>query len=123
VTQGQSTKDEMCMLIGPYFPRNEALEKCANDKGELAATWIGSGSATCGDTLRCVAGAKSADDFYGCVVNSCPGSSTEVSDLLRCALSSGHGACQASCPGAACQACIIQACGPQISTCQAAKCQ
>ena len=123
VTQGQSTKDEMCMLIGPYFPRNAALENCANDKGEIAATWIGSGTATCADTLGCVSAAKSSGEFFGCVVNSCPGSSSASSDVLTCYLTGGHGACQASCPGADCDACVGKECGPAVGACQSAKCQ
>ncbi len=123
VTQGQSAKDEMCMLIGPYFPRNLALENCTSDKGEHAGTWIGSGTATCADTLGCSIGAKSQGDFYGCIVDSCPGASSAMSDVLRCQLTGGHGACQASCPGADCNSCVLQACGTQISACQAAKCQ
>jgi hypothetical protein len=123
IAQGQSTKDEMCMLIGPYYPRNAALENCITDQGEFAATWIGSGTATCSDTLGCAVGAKSAGDFYGCVVNSCAGASTSVSDVLRCELTNGHGACKTSCPGAGCDACVLQACGTSISACQAAKCQ
>lgn len=123
VTQGQSAKDEMCMVIGPYYPRNEALEICATAPGEYNATWIGSGTATCGDTLGCFVGAKSQGDFYGCVVNSCPGAATEVSKFVRCQMTNGYGACKASCPGGECNACMIQACGAEISACQAAKCK
>jgi len=123
VNQGLSTKDEMCMLIGPYYPRNEALENCADATGQYSATWIGSGKATCGDTLGCFVGAKSQGDFFGCIVTSCPGSSGEVSELVRCQISEGHGACTASCPGAGCEACVTTECKPALNACLAATCQ
>jgi Copper type II ascorbate-dependent monooxygenase, C-terminal domain len=123
INQGLSTKDEMCMLIGPYYPRNEALEKCTSDKGVYDATWIGSGTATCSDSLGCLAGAKAQGDVYGCVVNSCPGSSNELSAFLRCQMSEGDGSCKASCPGADCESCVTTACGAALNTCLSAKCQ
>lgn len=123
INQGLTTKDEMCMLIGPYYPRDEALENCANAQHEYSATWIGSGAASCGDTLGCFSGAKSLGDFFGCVVNSCPGSSGEVSEFVRCQISQGHGACAASCPGAGCDACVTTECKPALSACLAATCK
>ena len=123
INQGLSSKDEMCMLIGPYYPRNLALENCADDKGVYNATWIGSGTATCGDSLGCLAGAKSGGDAYGCVVNSCPGASVELSAFVRCQMSNGDGACTAKCPGADCQSCVTTACGTSLNACLASKCQ
>ena len=43
VMQGLTTKDEMCMLIGPYFPRVPAFETCDDVDFASAGTWTGSG--------------------------------------------------------------------------------
>jgi hypothetical protein len=124
VTQGRSTKDEMCMLIGPYFPRDQALENCADETGQPAATWIGGGTTTCNDTISCLAGAGSEDAFYGCVVDSCSGASDQVSAVLRCQMTAGHGACDTACSGngADCLTCLATACASEVSDCQAATC-
>jgi copper type II ascorbate-dependent monooxygenase-like protein len=129
VTQGLTTRDEMCMLIGPYFPRDPAFENCADDQFEPAGTWTGSGKADGATTLGCFASAKPSDDdggdeLYGCVIDSCPGVANEVSEVLRCQMSNGHGACAAACSedGGDCGACVNMACGPAFGACQAAKC-
>jgi hypothetical protein len=125
VAQGLTTRDEMCMLIGPYYPRNAALEACRDDAGQLSGTWIGEGTATCGATLGCLVGATSQAAVYGCVVKSCPGASEEVSAFMRCQLSARAAACKSECapPGANCAACLTSACAPSISACQTATCE
>jgi hypothetical protein len=129
VMQGLTTKDEMCMLIGPYFPRVPGFESCDDTQSASAATWTGSGSASGAETLACLAGAKSTDDdggndLYGCIVNSCPGVADEISAVMRCQMSNGHGACDEACSkdGADCGACMNMACGAAFAACQAAKC-
>jgi hypothetical protein len=55
VTQGLTTKDEMCMFVGAYYPRDRAFEICATDENSpaaSAATFIGSGTNDCLST-RC----------------------------------------------------------------------
>ncbi len=129
VMQGLTTKDEMCMLIGPYFPRDAAFESCADSQFAPAGTWTGSGKADGATTLGCFAGAKPSDqdggnDFFGCVVNSCPGVAEPMSEVLRCQESGGHGACAAACSGAGgdCGACLTTACGAAVGALQAATC-
>lgn len=126
IIQGPSTKDEMCMLIGSYYPRNPELEFCASP------TFVGSGNKSCAVTLGCVTAnppsgqnGPGAEGFYGCIVDSCPGVAHQVSDALFCTFSQGNGKCTADCTGgdgAKCQACILNACKPQIDACTAAKC-
>lgn len=130
VMQGLTTRDEMCMLVGPYFPRDRNIDSCLDDNGIFANTWIGSGAATGAETLACLANASPAgedggNDFYGCVLNSCPGVATEVSDVLRCNQSKGLGACKSACSTSPedCSSCVATACAPQVSACQAAACK
>ena len=51
VVQGLTTRDEMCMLIGPYYPRDPLFDMCFSDAGFPAESWIGSGAASCAETL------------------------------------------------------------------------
>lgn len=129
VMQGLTTRDEMCALVGPYFPRDPYIGKCLDENGIYANTWVGSGTASCAATLACIAEARpieedGGNDFYGCVVNSCPGVAIEVSDVLRCDKSKGLGACKSACATSAedCASCMATACVPQLSACQAAAC-
>ncbi|WP_437672451.1 hypothetical protein [Sorangium sp. So ce131] len=128
VIQGPTTKDEMCMLIGPYFPRSPAYERCRAEDGSIG-TWFGTGTATCAETLSCISTAKPlAEDggaeFFGCVVNSCEGASASVSKLVNCQITGGFGACDEACGQGeeACGACVQEACGPVVEACQAAAC-
>ncbi len=129
VIQGFTTKDEMCMLVGPYYPRNDHLEVCETAEGDLdgAATWIGTGNVDCGQTFKCLSNAADAPkedqarQFYGCVVRSCPASASQISEVLHCQISNAHGACD-GCKGSACQKCILDKCKKEINACGAATC-
>jgi hypothetical protein len=131
VVRGLTEADEMCQLIGPYYPRDTRLEACQNEDGELAATWIGSGTATCGQTLACLLTASPIEkdrgaDAWGCVLNSCPAAAEAVSELVRCRLTLGRGACSDACAGgtakAACEGCLDQACEEAVEACTCAGC-
>ncbi|KYF84461.1 hypothetical protein BE17_45890 [Sorangium cellulosum] len=125
VVQGLTTRDEMCMLIGPYFPRSPEIDNCTDAQGVPAETWIGSGAATCAETLACASAAASDAALYGCVVDSCPGAAAQVSGALRCQfLTAGQGACADACAGDAdrCAACVDEACAADVTACQAAAC-
>jgi hypothetical protein len=122
VIQGASTKDEMCMLIGSYYPRQPELEGCKNPR------WVGTGSKSCQVSMSCAIAAVSARDnegFYGCVVNSCEAAAEPLSDALMCFFTQGNGACDAKCksPAAAdCNDCITQACASKFSACTQTRC-
>jgi hypothetical protein len=125
IIQGATTKDEMCMLIGAYYPRDEALENCVDDTGFFGATWIGSGKANGAETLSCLNTADSDGKFYGCVVNSCPSIGEELSDFVLCQATGGNGACLIECGGTdkdACIGCIEKACEPDATAVSAATC-
>lgn len=122
VIQGASTKDEMCMLIGSYYPRDIKLEGCQN------ARWIGTGNKSCQLSMSCAIAAITGNDeagFYGCVVDSCEPASQPLSEALRCFFTQGDGACAQRCKGpttADCNDCVSTACGSKFSACTATKC-
>ncbi|WP_437333265.1 hypothetical protein [Sorangium sp. So ce394] len=129
IAQGLTTKDEMCMLIGPYFPRSPMYENCHTKEGLLAATWFGSGATACAETLSCLDEAKAVDGgngprSYGCIVNSCEAVGPAISNVIRCQWSAGYGACAEACsqPGEACESCMASACKADLDACQIATC-
>ncbi|AUX46587.1 hypothetical protein SOCE26_080930 [Sorangium cellulosum] len=130
VIQGSTTKDEMCMLIGPYFPRSPAYETCRAQDGSSFGTWFGTGTATCAETLECMSTANPITvdrgaEFFSCVVNSCEGASASVSELTNCQITGGYGECEQECSGEdaeACGACVEEACAPAVEACQVAAC-
>jgi hypothetical protein len=126
VNQGPTTKDEMCMLLGAYYPRDENLETCRDDTGFLNATWIGNGTADGAASVACFVGAKSSGEYFGCVVDSCPAIGSELTDYVLCQFSGGFGACGKECSGpdtSMCGTCIETACKPQTDAINAATCQ
>jgi hypothetical protein len=131
VIRGLTEADEMCQLIGPYYPRDTRFEACQNEHGEPAATWIGSGSATCGQTLACLLTASPIEedggkDAWRCVLKSCPAAAEPVSDLVRCRLTRGQGACEEACADGsampACESCLEEACEDVVDACVWAEC-
>jgi hypothetical protein len=129
VIQGLTTKDEMCVLLAPYYPADPLLDACLDSNGIPAETWIGSGTASCAESLSCVANTTPAYEdggsaLYSCILNSCPGVATEISDVIRCQFTEGRGACESDCAKDAetCAACVASACAADVSACQAASC-
>jgi hypothetical protein len=114
---------------GIQFRMTSMVERCDDEEGFSAETWVGSGSATCADTLSCALSAKDPDDdggneLCGCIVNGCPGAAEEISSALHCYNSGGRGACASACEKDAdsCSLCIEAACKPAVDACQAATC-
>ncbi len=137
VTQGRTTKDEMCVFAGVYYPRDIKTEYCSltNDfSGRfMGGLWIGNGTKTGAQTAGCFQGAKATSEdkgasFFGCVTDSCPKSSKETSDVARCLSTSGLGMCATDCAGATanpanCKTCIGTKCTPAFTALAAATCQ
>ncbi|APR80902.1 Hypothetical protein A7982_06249 [Minicystis rosea] len=116
IYQGPRSTDEMCMLIGSYYPVDRATAACSADvdrpdvTNALGAEWVGSGTATCAATAQCVQAGATSPDFFkhvmGCVTASDPAVSKEVSNAIRCIfMSSAEGKDPQT------------ACVPQISAC------
>jgi hypothetical protein len=129
IRQGLTTKDEMCMFVGVYYPRDAQLEHCALDDSwytsDLAATHVGRGTASCGESLDCFANAPNDDHddgFTGCIEGSCPGFAEPLWTAERCRLFHAGGACDEACktaPSSACTACLEQGCAPELAACRA----
>jgi hypothetical protein len=94
---GPRATDEMCMLIGSYYPANAVTSKCAADPSapdktrSLGGEWVGSGQATCAATQGCFEQAFSATEnvnrgLSSCILESDPAVSKEMSAALRCQL-------------------------------------
>lgn len=131
VRQGLTANDEMCQIMGPYYPRDVNLENCRDENGIPAATWFGSGNADCATTHACIQSAKSFREdngasIYACIENSCPGAATEVSEVARCYMEQRESRCSAACEndpaGAECGKCLSDQCGEAISACAATTC-
>lgn len=94
VFQGPRSTDEMCMLIGSYYPADPYTANCQRDTSVpvgaavTGADWIGNGTATCADTFACVQGAliggKGLKGLTVCVSDSDPSVSLEMSASIRC---------------------------------------
>lgn len=132
VVRGLTEADEMCQLIGPYYPRDRRLEACEDEDGVSAATWVGSGTATCAATSDCLQAAAPIEEDGGreawaCVLNSCAGAAEPMSELVRCRLSRGRGACSAECAEGAdrdlCEDCLGEACEEALEACASAACE
>ena len=112
VYQGPRSTDEMCMLIGSYYPADQRTANCLDDSGQnLAGEWIGEGTATCAETMTCVLGIDFTDPeldvlepITDCMLAADPSVSRESSDFMLCLFSSDDPASD---------------CGPQIEACQA----
>ena len=123
IRQGPSTKDEMCMLIGSYYPRNREIENCQK------ATWYGDGNKSCNSQLGCAVAALGSGDFNNvidCVSASCSSVGKQLTDALFCVFEQSATGCRAQCQGPGgndCQACIAAACQPATEACKAATCQ
>jgi Copper type II ascorbate-dependent monooxygenase, C-terminal domain len=111
VFQGPRSTDEMCMLIGSYYPADPYTANCQRDTsmplGEEAvgADWVGNGTATCAQTFSCVqsalVGGKGLKGLTPCITASDPSISKEMSASVRC-LFNAYGAGKD--PAMACQA-------------------
>lgn len=117
IFQGARSTDEMCMLIGSYYPADPATANCLDDpnlpvdQNSIGGEWVGNGQATCAQTFDCIQqalGKNSFEAMMSCVTASDPAVSPEMSAAIRCMFKSfGQGKDPAmSCPMefGACQA-------------------
>ncbi len=106
VYMGPRTTDEMCMLIGSYYPADPRISNCLDETGKtLAGEWIGQGTATCQQTMGCLQQAQGRlPAVTDCMLAASPSVSRESSDLLRCTIGATDPLTQ---------------CAPQIQACAA----
>ncbi|HWU85772.1 MAG TPA: hypothetical protein VN253_00750 [Kofleriaceae bacterium] len=105
IYQGPRTTDEMCMLIGSYYPADPRTSSCLDETGKLpGGEWIGQGTATCAQTMGCLQSASDLPAITDCLLAASPHVSRASSDLARCF----YGAQDP-----------LAECGPQIQACAA----
>jgi len=109
IYQGPRTTDEMCMLLGSYYPADPRTSNCRDESGEhLADQWVGQGQATCKQTLTCIQGAFSKGEVLkavtDCMHEADPAVAVESSAALDCILSNKD---------------PLSVCKPQIAACLA----
>jgi Copper type II ascorbate-dependent monooxygenase, C-terminal domain len=103
IYQGPRTTDEMCMLIGSYYPADPRTANCTDVTGQMfGGDVVGQGTATCQATMGCFQKAQGLPAVTDCVLAAKPEVSHEASEVLRCMS-------VATDPGAEC--------GEQIATC------
>lgn len=112
VVQGLKTSDEMCMLVGTYYPRDRQLELCALDDSfwtsDLAAVHVGSGTVGCAETEACLRAVPMGDTGEGiarCIEASCPKIADPLGAYERCRMEKSPEACGAElavCRNSAC---------------------
>jgi hypothetical protein len=113
VYQGPRSTDEMCMLIGSYYPADQRIANCQAEDGEqFAGEWIGQGRATCAETMDCVLGID-FEQYEGdevlqpmsdCMVDADPAVSEESSAFLLCLFGAADPVTECADQIAACQA-------------------
>jgi len=105
VYQGPRSTDEMCMLLGSYYPADARTAACTDPTGQLpGGDWAGNGAATCAQTMGCIQTAGDLPAITDCMLAAAPAVAHPASELLRCFIA-------ASDPGGEC--------GPQIQACAA----
>jgi hypothetical protein len=122
VLQGPSTRDEMCLLLGSYYPRDRDTAMCTQ------ATIVGSGTKSCFESFLCATDALKAQDndaFYGCMIDSCEAAATPLNAVLQCLQTKNGGACDMACQdptATGCTDCLKMGCQPATNACLASKC-
>lgn len=111
VDQGPRSTDEMCMLIGSYYPADVATANCLDaDSENLAAEWVGDGTATCAESLDCVIaslslpGGEVLPELTRCMMGADPAVARELSQAAICITSSFSPEVQCAQEMASCQA-------------------
>ncbi|HWO23766.1 MAG TPA: hypothetical protein VNO30_33725 [Kofleriaceae bacterium] len=105
IFQGPRTTDEMCVLTGAYYPADPRTSFCLDETGKLpGGEWIGQGTATCLETMRCLQEAPGFAAQTSCMLSASPTVSRETSELLRCFMGATD---------------PVSQCVPQMQTCAA----
>ena len=126
IYQGPRSTDEMCMFIGSYYPVDGATGFCARGKEPfLAAEWsIGTGTASCGESLNCISAANSESAMISTTGTSGQSKTSKITDCLVASKPSAAAALSAAlgCLGAAADPMNpVASCGPEVAACAAEK--
>ncbi len=105
IWQGPRTTDEMCMLLGSYYPKRKGLQFCLG-----AANWRGDGDVSCKESLDCVRSGFLAKDrvreLTACVSEAKPDVSLPLGEAMGCLIRQFTSSDEVDCtePIAACDA-------------------
>ena len=132
VVQGATTKDEMCMIIGVYYPQATRRPSSAAPTGPTTtsrspAPGMGKGGTnTCGQALACAQEATTEESSYACLLGACRGATPALDDVAKCFYTT-EGVCKKQCkadadPSTCAQTCLQNACGDKVTTCQETGC-
>lgn len=117
VVEGPSKEhNEMCMLLGDYYPRlDQAAEWCT----QVGSGPLHDGTHTCKEAYTALQDGNNLDfAAEQTMVEVCKGSNDAWNNLGNC----GFNACSDVCPGPDCSACAAQFCIDEYVACQAATC-
>ena len=81
IWQGPRTTDEMCMLLGSYYPKRSGLQFCFS-----SANWRGNGDTSCKESLDCVRSAFLSKDRVRGLTECVTAAKSEVSLPLGSAM-------------------------------------
>lgn len=105
IHQGPRTSDEMCMLIGSYYPADGRTARCRDESDNApGGEWVGQGTATCAQTLQCIQSSPGFAGMQDCMLDASPAVSRTSSALVRCFMSSQDPGKDCSAQIAACSA-------------------
>lgn len=118
VTEGPSKENnEMCLLLGGYYPRLDTPGEWCTLAGSGPAH---EGTKTCAEALACSGEAGGPIGAEQCFTDVCPASSRAINDFTNCAFN--H--CSDVCPFSdECQACATSNCVPEFVACQESVCE
>jgi hypothetical protein len=132
VLQGLTTKDEMCMIVGVYYPKDDKTGLCSPDGNydslSQAGIWMGKdGTADCMTSVNCLFGATTNDATYSCILSACPAVAVPFNQTFKC-MGSMQQSCEAGCksdasPSTCTVNCLQQMCQTELAACQASACQ
>jgi hypothetical protein len=118
VIEGPSkTDNEMCLLIGTYWPRIDVPFELCMGPGSGSVL---EGSATCAETFACLTTTADPVAAEACAVDTCASSSPAFNDFFSCVALECFFADR--CEDGSCQSCVTERCSPTIGACQAAGC-
>ena len=131
ILQGLSTKDEMCVLVGVYYPKDAKTELCSVDgtfaNTATAGTWAGAGgTASCMDSVGCMQAASGDDATYQCILSACPKVAKPFNDTFKC-MQAATDPCTSGCaadadPQTCVQTCVQSACAAELTACGGSSC-
>lgn len=122
VQGGSKTENEMCLMIGSYYPKLDfPFEFCMGD----GSGPVFEGTKTCGDAMGCFIRAGDAASKQKCAVDTCRNSSKAFDEFFSCAAMNCFfaGKCTGDATNPDCGACATEHCADAIAACSNTGCE